>query len=107
MSSAKIRFKFRRDISSDWVSKNPILLPGEPGLEKDTGRIKIGDGVTRFLDLPYYPDSSEIRALIEQAISDISPGEPVDLSAHINSPLPHPVYDDGPSFLLLYQNAKV
>jgi hypothetical protein len=29
------------------------------------------------------------------------------LDAHINSPTPHPIYDDGPSFLLLYQNAKV
>ncbi len=29
------------------------------------------------------------------------------LDEHINSELPHPVYDDGPSFELLYQNAKV
>lgn len=31
----------------------------------------------------------------------------VALVTHINSLTPHPVYDDGPSFLLLYQNAKV
>lgn len=29
------------------------------------------------------------------------------LPAHIISELPHPVYDDGASFLLLYENAKV
>lgn len=29
------------------------------------------------------------------------------LPAHISSELPHPVYDDGASFLLLYENAKV
>lgn len=29
------------------------------------------------------------------------------IHTHINSPTPHPVYDDGPSFELLYQNAKV
>lgn len=29
------------------------------------------------------------------------------IEGHINSPNPHPVYDDGPSLLLLYQNAKV
>lgn len=26
---------------------------------------------------------------------------------HINSLTPHPVYDDGPSLFLLYENAKV
>ena len=26
---------------------------------------------------------------------------------HINSTSPHPVYDDGPSLFLLYENAKV
>lgn len=29
------------------------------------------------------------------------------LSSHVESQNPHPAYDDGPSFLLLYQNAKV
>lgn len=27
--------------------------------------------------------------------------------AHIDAELPHPVYDDGPSLLLIYENAKV
>lgn len=26
---------------------------------------------------------------------------------HVDSPTPHPVYDDGPSLALLYENAKV
>lgn len=30
-----------------------------------------------------------------------------ELPAHIDSELPHPVYDDGASFTLLYDNAKV
>lgn len=34
-------------------------------------------------------------------------GTTIALQGHVDSPLPHPVYDDGPSFLLLYQNAKV
>ena len=44
-----------------------------------------------------------------------APGETVvvggvsqdDLHNHVISPTPHPVYDDGPSLSLLYQNAKV
>lgn len=38
---------------------------------------------------------------------DPGPAAELILDNHINSPLPHPVYDDGPSFFLLYQNAKV
>jgi hypothetical protein len=30
-----------------------------------------------------------------------------DLNEHVNSETPHPVYDDGPSLALLYENAKV
>lgn len=45
--------KFKRGQSSSWVSQNPVLQPGEPGFEIDTGRIKIGNGVDAWLDLPY------------------------------------------------------
>lgn len=30
-----------------------------------------------------------------------------DLEAHIDADEPHPIYDDGPSLELLYENAKV
>ena len=45
--------KFKRGQSSSWVSQNPVLQPGEPGFEMDTGRLKIGNGVDAWLDLPY------------------------------------------------------
>ena len=47
------RIKLRRDIAATWISANPILSAGEPGLETDTGRIKYGDGVTSWRDLDY------------------------------------------------------
>lgn len=31
----------------------------------------------------------------------------IELDAHVNSLTPHPVYDDGPSLSLLYENVKV
>jgi hypothetical protein len=46
----------RRDVGANWVSSNPILLDGEMGYEKDTGKMKIGDGVTRWNDLVYFPN---------------------------------------------------
>lgn len=92
-----VKIKFRRDISSEWEKFNPILSDGEPGYESDTKKVKIGDGETRWLELDYYlPTSGDVELSIIPELND-----------HINSDAPHPVYDDGPSLTLLYQNAKV
>jgi hypothetical protein len=47
------RIKLRRDTAANWTATNPILAAGEPGLETDTGKIKYGDGVTAYDDLPH------------------------------------------------------
>jgi hypothetical protein len=48
-----VRIKLRRDTSTNWQSVNPVLDEGELGYETDTGRFKIGDGVTDWNNLPY------------------------------------------------------
>lgn len=48
-----VRIQIRRDPSTLWSMHNPVLAEGEPGFETDTGRFKIGDGVTAWNDLPY------------------------------------------------------
>lgn len=96
------RIQFRRGTAAFWESENPILHPGEPGFEKNTKWYKIGDGVTPWNDLPYIGLKGD-------------PGEPgppgpdaeAAIEDHVNDSTPHPVYDDAPSLLLLYQNAKV
>jgi hypothetical protein len=45
--------KFKRGKSTSWQTKNLLLDVGEPGFETDTLRLKIGDGVTLWNDLPY------------------------------------------------------
>lgn len=47
------QIQLRRDSAANWTAVNPILAAGEPGLETDTGRIKYGDGVTRWNSLNY------------------------------------------------------
>jgi len=42
------RIKLRRDTAANWTTENPILAVGEPGLESDTGKVKYGDGVSRW-----------------------------------------------------------
>lgn len=88
-----ITIRFRRDYSFNWTKFNPVLAEGEPGYEKDTGRFKIGNGDAQWVDLEYATasDTVMLQALME----------------HIDAAEPHPVYDDGPSWLLLYLNAKV
>jgi len=48
------RILLRRDTSANWSANNPVLASGEPGYETDTYRMKIGDGTTQWLSLPYY-----------------------------------------------------
>lgn len=103
--------QLRRNTWPQWVENNPILRPGEQGLETDTGRIRVGDGLTRFVDLDFYMPSAEVVAKVEEALSNAGAGDggaaQAALTAHISSLTPHSVYDDGPSLVLLYENAKV
>lgn len=48
-----VKIQLRRDLSSNWSSRNPILALGEPGFETDTNKLKLGDGATSWNDLAY------------------------------------------------------
>lgn len=90
------KFLIRRGTSAEWSTRNPVLSDGEPGYERNTGKFKIGDGVKRWTELEYFVPGAGSPGISLQ-----------DLLAHVNDPEPHPIYDDGPSLLLLYQNSKV
>ena len=45
--------KFKRDLAASWTAANPVLQSGEPGVETDTLKMKIGDGVTDWNSLDY------------------------------------------------------
>jgi hypothetical protein len=53
-------FKFKRGKAASWVSANPILAEAEPGYELDTGKLKIGNGVTAWNDLAYFGGDSSL-----------------------------------------------
>lgn len=48
-----IKFQLRRDTAQNWFDSNVVLLAGEPGVEIDTGRMKIGNGSSGWNTLPY------------------------------------------------------
>lgn len=58
----KSYFRLRRGTSDAWSRVNPVLLYGEPGFEKDTNKLKIGDGTSAWNDLPYLGWDATISA---------------------------------------------
>lgn len=56
MAMLKTRIVIRNDTAANWTNSNPVLLKGELGLETDTNKFKIGDGVKAWKDLAYSPE---------------------------------------------------
>lgn len=48
----------RNDTAANWNSVNPILAAGEMGVETDTNKFKIGNGLADWLNLPYATNES-------------------------------------------------
>lgn len=63
--------RYRSGNSTDWASSNIVLQQGEPGYELDTHKIKIGDGVTAYNDLPYVAGDGDL-SLLEQHLKDFN-----------------------------------
>ena len=53
ISASIFQLSLRGDTLARWTSFNPVLADREMVLEKDTGKFKIGNGVTPYLSLPY------------------------------------------------------
>ena len=67
------RIKFKRDTSSNWTNKNPVILNGEIILvDTDSGelRAKVGDGVKSYTQLPF--SDEVIRNLIPTDLSELN-----------------------------------
>lgn len=46
----------RFETAANWLSSNPVLANNEVGIETDTGYVKTGDGVRRWVSLPKTDD---------------------------------------------------
>lgn len=67
----KSKFYFKRGKANSWTEKNILLGPGEPGFEIDTGKLKVGDGVRAWNDLPYLAEE-EIKNEINKYFNDVA-----------------------------------
>lgn len=97
--------KLRSGTAARWAVSNRILLEGEPGVEVDTKRFKIGDGISRYDALPYYLSEDAISAFIAEAIANIEipPIGSEDLNQIKASVLEE---IELPDLVLLWENAK-
>ena len=59
--------ELRKDTAADWTSADPTLNSGECGFEEDTGRLKIGDGSTAWISLPYQDQLNFVDVGVEWA----------------------------------------
>ena len=58
------RIQMRRDKAANWTTNNPTLSVGEFGIESDTLKIKLGDGVTAWNSLTYIHAGSSDNATV-------------------------------------------
>lgn len=69
----KVRVKHAYLSAVEWVNKNPILQAGEFGIENDTQKFKIGDGVTKWSNLPYVSGAdSDSGIVVDTVLSNTS-----------------------------------
>lgn len=68
--------KLKRAIKATWLTENPVLAAGEPGVELDTHMTKVGDGTTPWNDLPYdVGDPGAVETV--DTLTTLTPSEPV------------------------------
>ncbi|PKP11947.1 MAG: hypothetical protein CVU09_00165 [Bacteroidetes bacterium HGW-Bacteroidetes-4] len=78
--AAKIQIK--RGTAAAWTALNPVLADGQQGLETDTNKLKIGDGVTAWNSLPYFGGESgpSVASLIHGATDKETPVDADELA---------------------------
>ena len=66
--------KLKRALAADWPA-NYVLADGEPGLELDTGKLKIGDNLTPWENLDYIVTENIVNSKIDTAFNNLTPND--------------------------------
>lgn len=79
MAPLNIRIQLRNDTAANWTNANPLLLKGEMGVETDTGKTKIGNGIDHWTTLKYSGvDEDTIKGIIDNnrsTFTEVVPNE--------------------------------
>jgi hypothetical protein len=63
MDNPEYTIELRQDTAEKWTEADPVLHPGEPGVALDIQRFKIGDGESRWSDLPFFINEEQIDVI--------------------------------------------
>jgi hypothetical protein len=96
-------FKLRRGTAVQWTAKNPILQDGEPGIESDTKKFKIGDGIHLWSQLPYYLSQDAMMIYINEALATADPISPDQIDVIVDRVAEQ---FEIPDLTLVWENAK-
>lgn len=70
------KIQLRNDTAANWRAANQILLKGEVGIEIDTRKLKVGDGISQYATLKYISDDIVVsNANPRETDSDYDIGE--------------------------------
>ena len=75
------RIQLKHGLAANWTKNNPVLLAGEVGIETDTLKMKVGDGISHWDTLGYLgADANDILAIINEnrdscTIVEVSKGQ--------------------------------
>jgi hypothetical protein len=78
LTTTTTKIQFKRGTAAALTAANILLSAGEPCVELDTGKIKVGDGATAWNNLPYSAGSPQpitLQTLTDVTINDLSPGD--------------------------------
>jgi hypothetical protein len=78
-----VRMQQKRGSVAEWTAANTVLLEGEFGWDEENDILKIGDGVTHWLDLPIHSGGAVGRvAFVENRSGTVTystgPGAPIE-----------------------------
>jgi hypothetical protein len=92
-----VTIQVRRDLAANWTSVNPVLNQGEIGAETDTGKAKLGDGVTAWNSLGYWNAGGDVTSVFgrdgaitaqsgDYSVEEVTGAAPVTSPAFTGSP---------------------
>jgi hypothetical protein len=86
--------KLRRGTAAEWTAANPILADGEAGFERDTGKLKIGNGTQNWSALPYFSSSDSLTISSISGLQAALDGKEAvgAVAAHVAAADQHPEY---------------
>lgn len=70
----KTRFKNATNTENNWKSKNPVLLNGEIAYSSDVNKFKVGNGTSKWADLPYSKAQSTDSATMASKLQTYKQG---------------------------------